>query len=107
MQARQLQKLSLNRLYLAHDHLNSFINHVHGRFRGQTPDMAVYNDMIKQLDAKLDAYNVILGQQKYLAGNVRTIFYDFEAIVKLRNRTFRLLTSSISVMVLSLAERVI
>ena len=85
----------------------SYINRVHDRFRGQTPDMAMYNDMIKQLDAKLDAYNVILGQQKYLAGDVCTALYDLEVVVKLRNRTFRLLTSSISVMVLSLVERAI
>ncbi|KAF9459961.1 glutathione S-transferase-like protein [Collybia nuda] len=40
---------------------------------GQTPDKDVFNKLIEQLSAKLDAYDVILGKQKYLAGNEITL----------------------------------
>ncbi|KAG6832665.1 hypothetical protein H0H87_000847 [Tephrocybe sp. NHM501043] len=36
---------------------------------GLTPDKAAVEQQIKKLDAKLDAYDVILSKQKYLAGN--------------------------------------
>jgi glutathione S-transferase len=38
--------------------------------RGQASDKAVFDPLIAGLSAKLDAYEVILGKQKYLAGNV-------------------------------------
>ena len=40
------------------------------RMRGQTPDKVVLDSLIETLSAKLDAYEVILGKQKYLTGNV-------------------------------------
>lgn len=42
-------------------------------FRGQPADKAVFDSLIANLSAKLDAYEVILGKQKYLAGNVSTL----------------------------------
>jgi hypothetical protein len=41
------------------------------RYRGLTPDQALVDSLLAQLAAKLDAYEVILGKQTYLAGNVR------------------------------------
>jgi glutathionyl-hydroquinone reductase len=41
---------------------------------GLKPDQAVFDDLIKQLSARLDAYEVILSKQKYIAGNVRYLF---------------------------------
>ncbi|KAF8074668.1 glutathione S-transferase [Lyophyllum atratum] len=40
---------------------------------GQDPAEAVYEDNLKKLDAKLDAYDVILSKQKYLAGDELTL----------------------------------
>jgi glutathione S-transferase len=40
-------------------------------FRGQTPDEERVKELIPQLESKLDAYDGILGRQKYLAGDVR------------------------------------
>jgi glutathione S-transferase len=40
---------------------------------GGTPDKDVYDALLKSLSAKLDAYEIILGKQKYLAGDVRCI----------------------------------
>jgi glutathione S-transferase len=37
---------------------------------GLTPDQGVFDDLMKQLSAKLDAYEMILGKTKYLAGDV-------------------------------------
>ncbi|KAJ6517988.1 glutathione S-transferase [Mycena vitilis] len=37
--------------------------------RGQASDKGVYDTLIAGLSVKLDAYEVILGKQKYLAGN--------------------------------------
>ncbi|KAJ7827059.1 glutathione S-transferase [Mycena leptocephala] len=42
-------------------------------FRGQPADKAVFDSLIANLSAKLDAYEVILGKQKYLAGNEVTL----------------------------------
>jgi hypothetical protein len=64
--------------------------------------MAVYEDQIKQLDAKLDAYDAILAKQKYLAGDVRIILPDFEAIAESFNRSSHLLISSTILMALCL-----
>ncbi|KAJ7868456.1 glutathione S-transferase [Mycena leptocephala] len=41
--------------------------------RGQASDKAVFDALIAGLSAKLDAYEVILGKQKYLAGNELTL----------------------------------
>jgi len=41
--------------------------------RGLTPDQAVFDELIKGLNEKLDAYEVILGKQKYIAGNEFTL----------------------------------
>jgi len=41
--------------------------------RGQASDKAVYDSLIQTLSAKLDGYEVILGKQKYLAGNEVTL----------------------------------
>jgi len=41
--------------------------------RGQASDKAVFDSVIETLSAKLDAYEVILGKQKYLAGNEVTL----------------------------------
>lgn len=38
--------------------------------RGLASDKAVFDTLVEGLSAKLDAYEVILGKQKYLAGNV-------------------------------------
>ncbi|KIK05187.1 hypothetical protein K443DRAFT_675328 [Laccaria amethystina LaAM-08-1] len=43
------------------------------KLRGLTPDPAVYEAAISTLDKNLDAYNTILGKQKYLAGNEITL----------------------------------
>ncbi|KAF8875523.1 glutathione S-transferase [Infundibulicybe gibba] len=41
--------------------------------RGGVPDEAVYNRLIATLTSKLDAYDIILGKQKYLAGDEITL----------------------------------
>ncbi|KAJ7675219.1 glutathione S-transferase [Mycena rosella] len=41
--------------------------------RGQASDKAVFDTLVAGLSAKLDAYEVILGKQKYLAGNEVTL----------------------------------
>jgi glutathione S-transferase len=41
------------------------------QYRGLTGNEALVQDLIPQLELKLDAYEVILGKQKYLAGDVR------------------------------------
>ncbi|KAF8496316.1 glutathione S-transferase [Gautieria morchelliformis] len=38
-----------------------------------TPDQATFDALIAKLDAKLQAYDTILGKQKYLAGNELTM----------------------------------
>lgn len=40
------------------------------RMLGKTPDEARLDEALKTLDAKLDVYDLILGKQKYIAGNV-------------------------------------
>ncbi|KAF8072245.1 glutathione S-transferase [Lyophyllum atratum] len=40
---------------------------------GLTTDQAVFDEHLKKLDAKLDAYDVILSKQKYLAGDELTL----------------------------------
>ncbi|KAK1222837.1 hypothetical protein PQX77_014259 [Marasmius sp. AFHP31] len=42
-------------------------------WRGGTPDPNVFNELIAQLNAKLKAYEIILGKQKYLAGDEVTL----------------------------------
>ncbi|KAF8072249.1 glutathione S-transferase [Lyophyllum atratum] len=42
-------------------------------YHGLTPDQAVVDEHLKKLDAKLDAYEVILSKQKYLAGDELTL----------------------------------
>ncbi|KAK7042922.1 hypothetical protein VNI00_008658 [Paramarasmius palmivorus] len=42
-------------------------------YRGGVPDPKVFNGLIEQLAAKLQAYEVILGKQKYLAGDELTL----------------------------------
>ncbi|KAJ7453770.1 glutathione S-transferase [Mycena latifolia] len=42
-------------------------------FIGAGPDKAVVDEQLAILDKKLDAYNVILGKNKYLAGNTLTL----------------------------------
>jgi glutathione S-transferase len=39
---------------------------------GGVTDPAIFEEACKSLSGKLDAYEVILGKQKYLAGDVRT-----------------------------------
>ncbi|KAF8063505.1 glutathione S-transferase [Lyophyllum atratum] len=41
--------------------------------QGLTSDQAVVDEHLKKLDAKLDAYDVILSKQKYLAGDELTL----------------------------------
>ncbi|KAG7085972.1 hypothetical protein E1B28_003497 [Marasmius oreades] len=41
--------------------------------RGETPDPKTFDHLIKQLDDKLKAYEVILGKHKYLAGDELTM----------------------------------
>ncbi|KAJ7198281.1 glutathione S-transferase [Mycena pura] len=41
--------------------------------RGLTTDQARFDALVEQLSAKLDGYEVILGKQKYLAGNEVTL----------------------------------
>ncbi|KAG6847142.1 hypothetical protein H0H93_009901 [Arthromyces matolae] len=43
------------------------------KYYGETPDLAVFDALIKKLDAKLDAYEKILSKQKYLAGDELTL----------------------------------
>jgi glutathione S-transferase len=38
---------------------------------GQVTNEALVTELVAKLDGKLDVYEVILGKQKYLAGNVR------------------------------------
>ncbi|KAL0066314.1 hypothetical protein AAF712_006745 [Marasmius tenuissimus] len=42
------------------------------KYRGLTPDPPTFNALIDQLKAKLGVYEIILGKQKYIAGNVRS-----------------------------------
>lgn len=42
-------------------------------YLGLKPDQAVFEELIKQLAAKLDGYEAILSKQKYLAGNDITL----------------------------------
>lgn len=42
--------------------------------KGLTPDPAVFEKHIQTLAPKLDAYDQILGKQKYLAGDVSLQF---------------------------------
>ncbi|KAG6839920.1 hypothetical protein C0991_010364 [Blastosporella zonata] len=42
-------------------------------YHGQTPDPAVFDALIKKLDAKLDVYDTILSKQKYVAGDELTL----------------------------------
>jgi hypothetical protein len=39
--------------------------------RGTKGDQAIIDEQTAILDKKLDAYNAILGKQRYLAGDVR------------------------------------
>lgn len=39
---------------------------------GATTDEAAYERLVTGLNAKLDVYEKILGQQKYIGGDVRT-----------------------------------
>lgn len=43
----------------------------------------MFDELNTSLSAKLDAYDVILGKQKYLAGNVRLHFIPFDLIALL------------------------
>jgi len=43
------------------------------RYRGLTPDQAVFQEHIRKLSAKLDVYDTILSKQKYLAGDEVTL----------------------------------
>jgi hypothetical protein len=45
--------------------------------RGGTTDVAVYENLLKGLNAKLDVYDKILSKQKYLAGNVSVSSVQF------------------------------
>ncbi|GLB45764.1 putative GST superfamily protein [Lyophyllum shimeji] len=42
-------------------------------YLGQTPDQAVFDELIKQLGPRLDAYEKILSKQKYVAGDEFTL----------------------------------
>lgn len=42
-------------------------------YYGLVPDQAVFDEHLKKLDAKLDAYDVIFSKQKYLAGDEITL----------------------------------
>lgn len=44
------------------------------RAKGLVTDQVALDAAVASLDAKLDAYEVILGKQKYLAGDVRSKF---------------------------------
>ncbi|EEC00068.1 hypothetical protein MPER_00071 [Moniliophthora perniciosa FA553] len=43
------------------------------KYRGGVPDAQIFNSLIEALEAKLKAYEVILGKQKYLGGNEITL----------------------------------
>jgi len=43
---------------------------------GQTTNEERAKELIAQLESKLDGYEAILGRQKYLAGDVRSICLD-------------------------------
>lgn len=43
------------------------------RLLGLTPDEAVFEELIKQLDGKLHGYEAILSKRKYLGGDVRLL----------------------------------
>jgi glutathionyl-hydroquinone reductase len=49
---------------------------------GLKPDQAVFDDLIKQLSARLDAYEVVLSKQKYFAGNVRYLLLFLSLFIK-------------------------
>jgi len=51
------------------------------KFLGETPDKAVFDKHIATLSAKLDAYNIILGKQKYLAGEVNPILFSIHGFM--------------------------
>jgi hypothetical protein len=56
----------------------------------------VFKQLISQLSSKLDAYDVILGKQKYLAGNVSRQSFVAGRNAYIGARKSRLLTFSIS-----------
>jgi glutathione S-transferase len=43
---------------------------------GQTTNEALVNELVPRLQNKLDGYEVILGKQKYLAGDVRHVMEE-------------------------------
>ncbi|KAK7045332.1 hypothetical protein VNI00_007581 [Paramarasmius palmivorus] len=43
------------------------------RFHGETPDPKIFSELIQGLEGKLKVYEVILGKQKYLAGDNLTL----------------------------------
>lgn len=45
------------------------------RREGLTPDYDRFNEIYSQLSAKLDGYEVILSKQKYIAGDVRRLYW--------------------------------
>jgi glutathione S-transferase len=47
------------------------IERVFKQFRGLPADEQRVKELVSRLESKLDAYEVILGKQKYLAGDVR------------------------------------
>ena len=58
------------------------------QFRGLAADEERVKVLIPQLESKLDAYEVILGKQKYLAGDVRAVSFE------IRTKTLSVLTES-------------
>lgn len=46
------------------------------KFYGGETDEKVVEDLLGKLEVKLDGYEIILGKQKYLAGDVRASSYS-------------------------------
>ncbi|KAF8175846.1 glutathione S-transferase [Pholiota molesta] len=67
-----LQAASTETTHFNHYAESAVVEKVFKPMRGGTTDVAVYENLLKGLNAKLDVYDKILSKQKYLAGNELT-----------------------------------
>ncbi|KAI3613786.1 glutathione s-transferase [Moniliophthora roreri] len=72
-QAASVESFNFDALASKAVYENVFKNVLLFRRRGGVPDAQIFNSLIEALDAKLKAFEVILGKQKYLAGDEITL----------------------------------
>jgi glutathione S-transferase len=56
------------------------LERVFKQYSGATPDEQRVQELLPQLESKLDAYETILGKQQYLAGDVRLLRFVRKAV---------------------------